>query len=464
VTQRDGLRSGRRGEQGFTLIELVVALAVLGVVLGAAVPAMFSALNLSRNNRNRSIGAGLAAQEIDIVRDLSINSFTALTTTTLTSTQVVDGTTYTVSRSAEWETPGATTSACSSSIVPNQPQYLRITVLVSWPDMRGVQPVRNQTIVAPPTGSFNPYLASIGVQVKDINNKPTASMPVTVALTTSPFTSTSLSTPPDPNSDGCVYFAGLAPGSYTVTLSKAGWVDGQLDAADTINVTLKAGDSVQLQPVFDQAGSLSVTFGSASTPAGTVPPGVALTVYNTSLTPSGTKVLTGVTPAGSPRLVPGLYPYASGYKIWAGDCADADPEGLKPPPPTPGNPYYPGKVRPTATTVTSGGTTAVTFALPSVDVKVTKGSTPAPVANATVTVTAYRAPDSNSCTSGDTLPVTGTTDAAGVLRISLPFGTWSFGASTTSPALSGTTSVPALVALTPSTPASPVATATVQIS
>ena len=71
MAEREKTNERCTGEDGFSLIELIVALAVLAIVLGAALPAMYSALGLARNNRNRSIAANLGSQEIDIVREMA---------------------------------------------------------------------------------------------------------------------------------------------------------------------------------------------------------------------------------------------------------------------------------------------------------------------------------------------------------------------------------------------------------
>ena len=159
------------GEEGFSLIELIFSLALLALVLGAAVPAMFSALDLARNNRNRSIAAGLASQQIDLVRDTASSNFASLGTGASASVQVVDKVKYSIEQDGEWVAPGATTSSCSGSTAAS-PSFLRITVFVSWPNMHGIPRVQNQTILAPPSGSYDPYKGAIAVTVRDRTGKP----------------------------------------------------------------------------------------------------------------------------------------------------------------------------------------------------------------------------------------------------------------------------------------------------
>jgi prepilin-type N-terminal cleavage/methylation domain-containing protein len=445
----------RSDDQGFSLIELVMALAVLGLVLAAAAPVMMGALNLSRNNRNRSIAAGLANQQIDSVRDTASTNFASLGAANSTTTQVVDGTAYTIAQYGEYVPPGGTlvtTSSCSGSATG--PKFLRITVLVSWPNMAGVTPVQNQTILAPPAGSFNPYLGAIGVMVLDRNGKPQVNVQVSIDTTPATVIPTSL--------DGCAYFPDLTPNTpafstYTVTLSKVGYVDRQFDFSANALAAVTAGDAVQVLIDYDNAAQIQTTLTGAS--GGYVPAGVPLTLYNTKLKPAGQAFPVG---SGSPRTTLGLFPDPAGFKVWAGNCADADPEGHTPPASPAGPPYYAGATRPAAVAVTPGGTSNTTLNLLSVDVTVNRVSGN-PVQNATVT--AVHDPDPNSCTTGDSL-ILGPlqlTNGSGTVRVALPYGTWHFTATaplpvgTMTPLGNWTT-----VTLAPGTPLSTVATATVK--
>ncbi|MGH2595583.1 MAG: type IV pilus modification PilV family protein, partial [Actinomycetota bacterium] len=57
-----------RGEAGFTMVELVIGIFIFALVIGGVVVSTSSSLNLTRQNRNRSIAANLASQEMDTVR------------------------------------------------------------------------------------------------------------------------------------------------------------------------------------------------------------------------------------------------------------------------------------------------------------------------------------------------------------------------------------------------------------
>jgi hypothetical protein len=54
------------------------------------------------------------------------------------------------------------------------------------------------------------------------------------------------------------------PGTYTVTLNRVGYVDGQFDPLATITQTVKAGAAVQPLSLYDQSGSRLVPWPATS--------------------------------------------------------------------------------------------------------------------------------------------------------------------------------------------------------
>ncbi len=168
---------------------------------------------------------------------------------------------------------------------------------------------------------------------------------------------------------------------------------------------------------YDTAATIAVAgwSGSGMTPATNIPIGVA----NTSLQPFGAYTYA----PGTASLAP-LFPYPSGYTVFAGNCTDSNPVGLD----TSRNAFYPtpGTV---ATNVTPGGTTSATVPLYDLPVKVVN-SVGAPVAGATITAsetTGYAAPNTAVCMNGGatgTPPTYGlvASDAAGMSNNAVPLG------------------------------------------
>ncbi len=396
-------------EGGFTIIELLVAMSIFALFMTAAIGVLAGSLNITRNNRSRSVAANLAAQEMDTVRNAD---FADLTIGQVNSAQTVDGTPYTIQRDSEWITKTATSGPCdgaSGSILA----YLRVTVTVTWPVMNGVDPVQNQTVITPPVGSYDPNDGHIAVKVLDRDALPQSGVPVTINGPGGADTEVT-------TSDGCAFFAYLDPGSYTVSLSEVGYVDGQGVSGPSQTATVVATTTSSLQFQYDQASSLSVSLAGVS---GGVIPSAAVSIGNTHLLPVGTKAFAG---SGASRTISNLFPYADGYELWAGDCADADPQGLK----SDGTAYYPGATRSTAIAVTPGSASSGSVTMSTLTVTVKRGTT----AISGAAVKAVHGADAG-CGSGETLTL-GSTDATGTLVVAMPFGTWTLQVTGQSPATS----------------------------
>jgi prepilin-type N-terminal cleavage/methylation domain-containing protein len=397
------LRTLHREQSGFSLLELMVSMLIFSVVMGAALVGLGNTMDVLRNNKSRSVAANLAAQELDIVRS---TTFANLPLGLYGSVQTVDSVAYRIWRYSGWVTKNATSQACDG-VSGSQLAYLRITVIVRWPNMNGAQAIQSQTYLAPPVGSYDPNAGSIGVVVRDRSAVLEEGVNVTI---TGPGGSKSEVS----DSDGCAFFAYLVAGTYTLTLSNASFVDGQGIAVPTQSIAVSNGTTTSLQFDYDLAATLSLTLQSPG--GGTAPVAVNASVANTHLIPVGVKAVTGQ--SGTTRTVGNLFPYTDGYQAWAGTCADADPQGQKP---TGGGPYYPGAQRDPALSTNPGLTTIGTIKVDSVRLHVLKNN----VALAAATVTATHAAD-NSCAAGETYTFQGTTDSSGYLLGALPFGLWSF--------------------------------------
>ena len=370
-----------------------MGLMVFALVSTGIAASMSSSLNLTRQNRNRSIAANLAAQEMDTVRS---TSFTGLPVGLVTTTQSVDGVPYTVSRESEWVPQDATTGPCQAP-QGSTPAFLSVGVAVSWTDMGGVSPVRSETVVTPPVGTFDPNAGHVAVSVLDGNAQPLSGVVVAATGPASPPTQTT-------TSDGCAFFAYQPPGAYTIALSKPGFVNDQGVANPSSSVTVTVGATIAAQFSYDEATTLELIMVGNN---GYAPPAtVAVTIGNTHFVPNGVKSYTG---SGNPRQIPSVFPWGDGFSTWAGFCADADPQGES----SPGVPYYPGAVRPDPIAPIPGSISAGTILMPEVDVN-------AGAPGRTVTAVHAAAP---GCTTGSTLAL-GTSDATGHVRRALPFGTW----------------------------------------
>jgi prepilin-type N-terminal cleavage/methylation domain-containing protein len=393
-------------ERGMTLIELMVATLVFSVISAATMVALGGALNLNRNDRNRSVAASLAAARMDELRSMD---FDDIPIGQVSQTEPVDTVDYTVLTDTEWATIDADTNACDAPS-SGDPRILRATVSVKWVNMSGVKPVKSQTTIAPPIGTYDPQTGHIAVKVVDRFGEGAGGHPVTVSRTG--FNQTIHTT-----EEGCAFFAQLNPNTYNVSLSRPGYVDGQGVANPTRSMSVNVGFASAVTFLYDQAATLDLTLAGLDGYA--VPTGIEALISNTGLQPAGKAVHAS---SGATALIQNLFPYPDGFQTWGGSCADADPAGENV---TSGERYYPGADREPAILVEPGLTTTGTVVLKSVDLSVT-GPTGDPIPNASVT--AHHIVDSGSdlgCPSGKSFNL-GTTDAQGQIKVAMPYGKWEF--------------------------------------
>jgi prepilin-type N-terminal cleavage/methylation domain-containing protein len=413
MTARTGAASGAgrragRDERGLTMIELVVAVSVFAILAGGLALTIEGGLNLARNNRNRSVAANLASQEMDDVRSAS---FTSLPLGQVDrSPPPVDGVQYTVRRDSEWVDNASTTGPCDSTNAT--PRVLRVSVSVFWADMRGVSPAESSTILSPPVGSYDPNNGHIAVKVLGSDATPSGGVPVTV---TAPGFSRTITTT---TQDGCAFFAFVPPATYTVTLGTVGFVDMQGNANPSRSVTVVSGETSPAPFDYDRAATLTLTLGS--TGGWSFPSSLSIDVGNAALVPTGSKEFPG---AGAIRTIGNLFPYTDGYGAWAGSCADADPQG------TDGNKvaFWPGATRDAALDASPGSAATGTVNMPTVELHY--GGTS--FSSGTHNIMAVHLAD-NGCPTGLQYTV-GTFSGPNVSLVALPYGTWTFQVSGGSP-------------------------------
>jgi type II secretory pathway pseudopilin PulG len=419
-------RASNNDESGMTLLELVVAFLIFGILMLGIAHTMGTGLALTRTNRHRSVAANLAAQEMDTVRSADFADIVVPATTTVD----VDGIDYTVDRTVTWVTAGSTSSPCDS--VTGTPEVLRVHVEVSWPDMNGIPPVESDTTITPPTGSYSPISGHFAVEVQGLGGRPMESVPVVL---TGPQNQT-LTT----NEDGCAFFAFLPAGTYTVTLNGIGYVDDASNPHPFSTKPVTVGTTTTKSFFYEQLTHLLVSMQSPA--ASAIPNELPVTVWNANIFPSKQKTIAG---SGATRTVDGLFPYEDGYYAWAGGCADADPEGLT----EVGSPYWPGATRSELINVTPGGTSTTFIQMGDAQI-VVSAAAGGPLAD--VEVVATHAAD--YLCPGET-HVLGRTDAAGVLTTAIPYGLWELSVTGHTPAVAWPT-----VTIDPTVPA-PVAAAVV---
>jgi type II secretory pathway pseudopilin PulG len=235
-----------------SLVEMMVAVVVLGILSTAVVGIILQTQSQSVTNRARVAASNLAARELDLVRDEFRRTHEAPKQLADAGTQtnphpldgqpageplVVDGTPYTVVRSVQWNVTGDGRSACDGGSLVTYPT-LRVTVAVSWPHMGGVKPVTQSTAIAPEKGDgVQGTDAFVAVRVKNAKSEPNVGR--TVAVTGGGTTKSATT-----DSEGCAVVQvtpAVSGTSYTAKVADGGYVDmsGTTNPSKAVGVLLR---------------------------------------------------------------------------------------------------------------------------------------------------------------------------------------------------------------------------------
>jgi len=418
---RDRLSIGSDRESGLTLIEVVVAMMIFMVIATGVLYTMVNLLQVSRDGRSRQVASNLAAQEIDLARDIA----DIFKVGTVSRSPVVNGDTYTVTRKSEWVTNVANSGACG--VGGGTLRYKKINVTVTWQGMKkGAAPVTTDTLINPKTRISDPDLGTILTSVTTASGAPVAGIPVS-AVSSSGTALTSVNT----DSSGCAYFLNVTPGQFTVSISTAAgdYVDlsGNTNPNQVVPVT--KGTAASATFYFDKAGTLQTTYRVASA---VTPLALETTFQSTRDAVVAVGPTSGIT---NPRANK-VYPWPDGYTVLAGDttqCAAHDPALW-----TASGTRLDG-VAPDAVAVQSGVTTPVTVPMGAVTVKGMDTSTGSSSKRYLLAVSADKAGAGQpACAISQEYRFAAATSTT--MTYSLPYGSWYLyrGTSTTFAASSGT--------------------------
>src|SRR5690242_2743494 len=128
----------RQDESGFTLIELVIAVSIFAIMTAGIVATINSGLTLSRNNRNRSVAANLAAEQMDNLRSMDFATLQAQLGTHSAQKSVGDSPPYTVQTVVTPVPINSSSAPCDANGGATNNLVFRVNVTVTWPDLLGV--------------------------------------------------------------------------------------------------------------------------------------------------------------------------------------------------------------------------------------------------------------------------------------------------------------------------------------
>lgn len=402
----DALRDANP-DDGFSLIEVVVAMLVFATLAVGIAFSLLSVLAMTKEGRARAIATNLAAQEIDLDRSASDVFTLGDVTRTLTNASG----TFRVNRTTQWVSGAGGGTGCGTGT--GVLQYKRINVSVTWDGMRAeAAPVRTDTVLAPKNLINDPALGTLIVATLAAGGAGSSGVSVSAAPTAGVAGNTAVAVSgAATNAQGCSYLLKVVPGTYDVTVSRAGYIDNRQVATTTkaTNIPVAAGTSASAGFVFDQSGSFSVTYASNNGSGSLQFP---TNVDTSFLSTGGVYVSAATVPAASRTFQ--LFPSPGGYAVMAGKyvaptqssagCISADPEAW-----------------PATSTLAAGvrtqSTTTATAGLPMGLITLTGASGKF--------VTAVSAAGAGTGDPGCTVPMTYTFDAlAASGKIALPYGSW----------------------------------------
>lgn len=188
---------------GFALAEVIVAMALLGVLVTAAVAMLVRTTSVAAQNVRRTTAANLLTGQLELARGTRPADIAEGVTS---SSAAVGGTTYTITQDARYVSSADGASLCdgaSGSLL-----YKLVTVRVTWPDMQAVRPVRGDTLraVGLGTGAADNARGTLAIRVLDPAGNPVPGAHVGIYPDWSEKTA---------DSAGCVVFMGLSPDTYT---------------------------------------------------------------------------------------------------------------------------------------------------------------------------------------------------------------------------------------------------------
>jgi prepilin-type N-terminal cleavage/methylation domain-containing protein len=248
---RNRLGIDGRDDSGFTLVEVIVAMVIFAIVSTSILYGMLSVLKITRDSRAQQVASNLAAEEIDLARaadDLFLLDDYTYPPRTL------NGDIFTVKREARWVTDPAQDLQCGSG--GTALRYKSIKVIVTWQGMASANGVESYTVINPAERINDPAKGTIIVTVRSPNGSGVSGAAVSATPAVPPNGATALSvTPSATNSQGCSYILKVNPGNYTVTASKAGYVDVKQKPLASVDTTVTIGNAV----------AVDLTYGLAST-------------------------------------------------------------------------------------------------------------------------------------------------------------------------------------------------------
>lgn len=313
-------------DDGFSLVEVIVAMVIFGLVSTGILTSANIVIRMTADNRSREIAVNLAEQQLDTDRGIldpfKIHNIPA-TAGDPPVTQAVSNRTYTITQTTSLVSVDGSDITCGSA---KSIYYRRITVQVDWTGrLPTTAPVQSDTVIAPNGRLNDSSTGSIAVLVSGASGAGESGVGVTITPLSGGAT-TLLSQPAVTDVDGCTYAMGITPGTYRVALSKPNSQDQQQVVTPTTGQRNEPGDPVvtagatyPLTFTYDQVATYPLVYGPGASVR--LPDDMATTFLST-----GQPYSTSSSAAAASSVA--VFPFPSGYGVIAGKEASQNTQSL----------------------------------------------------------------------------------------------------------------------------------------
>lgn len=267
---------------------------------------------ISGNNEARSAAAAIAQEDIERIKALKIRD---LANMNITRTVQSAGVNYSVTTTTQWVDDSTGTTTCPSGATKTD--YLKAISTVSWPTMGRIPPVKNETLIAVPLGTFDDSTGGLIAKFLDRTGNGVPNIGVSL---TGPQTSSGTS-----DADGCAFWSGLLEGGYYINVAQPGYVDKDGDNVIHQSGTVIGGNTNSFVFSYDRAATINATFRTTVSGVPQAEKATDVMVANSGLSSPGTRTFSVGTAATSITTGATLFPFQDGYVVWAGTCAANDP-------------------------------------------------------------------------------------------------------------------------------------------
>ena len=363
------LRRAAAAERGSFLVEAMVGAMILLFVGFGVLKVLDRSTALGGEQKQQAVAGNVAQSEQDQVRALSLAEQSNLRRS---MPYDVGGVRYTAVSRADWVNDSTGDTSCTTGA--SSADYLKLTTIVTWPQMGRRKPIELESLIAPGVRSFGANQGSLAVQVTDRDGHGVSGLQLNLSGAASLSDAT--------NANGCVMWGYLTAGSgYTLGFSRPpDWVtpDGSTVVSKPVAVVGDQTSIVALQ--YDRGGYLQTSFVTKRTATGALMPTNPEVAHVAHSGAGGVPLTWPVT--GSTATSRLLFPFSSAYTVQPDTCAASE---------TPATPEEPIPVSPAAPSPVTGivtpgtTTTTATLRLPSPNIRVTFAGTA--LVGATVRVT-----------------------------------------------------------------------------